>query len=504
MSNITFSLLLVFLNANNYSIFTDAAITRQKHEEEKLVAIDANLKNWRNYQEQDPATLEVNLRHLEVEVEELTEQNSTMKENMTQLVEEDDEGDNNIRNNLTKNYTTVYNASKIGGILLGISATISMIASSLLIMIILRSAKGLSSPQNRIIFGMSISDILYSSSNATFNSMIPKDVNYMVWNAQGNVTTCIMMGYICWLGTTTSLLYPCSLNLYYLLLVKDTRTNWYIRMKKNIEPYLHAVPILVGTVGSTFFLLTNKFNVIEGGEVCIYPSYNPPHCKDYENGQIPDGFDIPCGRGDDGVVLYYNILFFTITCVPPTVILTTFSILYKAVSNLEDKMMSYGSCKVRTTIVENNKSSNDEEEGKPRNILSRTISAIRSSVINISGRRNDNDEEQEEGNTNINTNSNNIHDRKEKSRLVLKKAMSYVVSYFLAWGLGIIGAVLYLSGINLPQGYWYITNVLNPAQGLFTFLVYMHFRILKMKNEPQNEDFSWGSLFVTVIASSGK
>ena len=74
------------------------------------------------------------------------------------------------------------------------SAVISTISSSLLIWMLARSTKRFTTTQHRILLGMSICDIIFSLSYAHFNALAPSEISYMVWNARGNQTSCVMTG----------------------------------------------------------------------------------------------------------------------------------------------------------------------------------------------------------------------------------------------------------------------------------------------------------------------
>ena len=46
----------------------------------------------------------------------------------------------------------------------------------------------------------------------------------------------------------------------------------------------------------------------DGGGNCYAPVYEPPHCAGYSDGEVRDGFNIPCGQGRDGVPMLYNTI----------------------------------------------------------------------------------------------------------------------------------------------------------------------------------------------------
>ena len=187
--------------------------------------------------------------------------------------------------------------SKTTSIIRSTLAIVSLIASSTLIWTILRSRIRLSTTYHRLILGMCISDILYSLALSHFNIMSPRDVDYYVWNAKGNVATCSAQGFFVVLGAVSGLVYSCCLNFYSIAVVKFRKPDIYIR--KKIEPFLHGVPIAFGLATGIAVMLKKGLNSDEGG-ICFNSEYRPPHCIGVEDGEVREGFTIPCGRGDDG------------------------------------------------------------------------------------------------------------------------------------------------------------------------------------------------------------
>jgi len=187
---------------------------------------------------------------------------------------------------------------------------------------------------------MSVGDILSSLAFAQFNSAAPSDNDYYVWNARGNQATCSAQGFAFNLGANTSLYYTCSLILYFLAVVKYNKMDSYIRTK--IEPFLHGVPIVWGSIASTTLLVGKNLNNVYAGEFCTNPVYDPPHCIGYDDEEVREGFDISCRRGRDGaeVFLYLNfaITFFAV----PIIIVTSLWMLYRAVKQQEHTIARYG------------------------------------------------------------------------------------------------------------------------------------------------------------------
>ena len=82
------------------------------------------------------------------------------------------------------------NQIKTRGVIFHTLGTVSTIASMCLVVHILRSHHGLSTTYHRLVFGLSIGDIMSSFANVLGSTMVPKEMNYYVLGAQGNMTTC--------------------------------------------------------------------------------------------------------------------------------------------------------------------------------------------------------------------------------------------------------------------------------------------------------------------------
>ena len=165
------------------------------------------------------------------------------------------------------------------------SAIASVVASILLILIIFQSSNGTRITYNRLLLGMSISDILFSLGFATFGAVVPRDGIYMIWNTWGNWATCDSFGFMQTLGMFMGLSYMCSLNLYCLAFIKYNRPDSYIVRK--IEPWLHAVLISTGMILSIYTVVTDGIYANEGGNYSPVPMFTL-NCEGYEYGEIPD------------------------------------------------------------------------------------------------------------------------------------------------------------------------------------------------------------------------
>ena len=76
-----------------------------------------------------------------------------------------------------------------------------------------------------------------------------------------------------------------------------------------------------------------KENINSSGQgVCYAPVYESPYCIRYSDGEVCEGFVIPCGRGrGDGFDLYFFIGSFATFFVASVVIGVMLNMIYRAV-----------------------------------------------------------------------------------------------------------------------------------------------------------------------------
>ena len=81
---------------------------------------------------------------------------------------------------------------------------------------------------------------------------------------------------------------------------------------------------------STLVLINKKYNAHGSG--CLRATYNPPHCDGYKDGEVREGFTIPCGRGRKGeaVALLHGLI---IMMAVPVIILVLLGMMYKAIKD---------------------------------------------------------------------------------------------------------------------------------------------------------------------------
>lgn len=134
-----------------------------------------------------------------------------------------------------------------------ISGSISAVSSSLIIYLIFRSKAKLTTIYHRIMFGMSVADVMASTAMALTTLPMPTNDDPIwvgqpiFWEEQtklGNVQTCAVQGFAFYSGINIMFAYNGSLCGYYACAIAFRLQEEQIR--KRIEPWIHGVPLIIG------------------------------------------------------------------------------------------------------------------------------------------------------------------------------------------------------------------------------------------------------------------
>jgi len=167
-----------------------------------------------------------------------------------------------------------------------ITGVTSMISSFVIIYLIFRSARRLSTVYHRIMFGMSVSNIMGSFALALAFLPMPKEMPFeeelgisFPGARYGNTFTCNLQGFFVFFGATCSHGYSQMLCVYYACAI-------FFRMKeesihKYVQPFLLLCPIIVGILVAVPPLLLDLYNppILLEGPWCSISSY-PNSCDD--------------------------------------------------------------------------------------------------------------------------------------------------------------------------------------------------------------------------------
>jgi len=353
------------------------------------------------------------------------------------------------------------------------TAIVSLASSWLLVWILHNTDDRFSTTYHRLLLGMSVADIFLSFGFCTFGAVAPSELSYFIWNARGSLATCDAFGFLNTFGSISGVLYSCSLNLYYLAVIRYRRSDGYI--KRKMEPWLHAVPTSFALIMSAVFLVLEALNSGDDGACSAAAAvYDPPHCMGYEDGEIPEGFEIPCGRGWNSRALLYISGLVTLFLAPIIVGISLY-LIYQSVSKQEQKVARYGAGSLQNTTTADNNG-----QGCVSSLISNVKSRFKRGQM---GEANPNQEA-------------------TYSRAVMHRAVAYSGSYFITWTWAIVYIILELPGVwsaSMPfqkweVAYFYLWSIFQPLQGLWTFLIFLHPKVVG-KRRSSGGNISWFKAF---------
>ena len=314
------------------------------------------------------------------------------------------------------------------------TSSMSILGSASIITMLLRSEKKLGSTYRRLLFGMSIMDIIFSLSVVTGSFASPKGTP-LVWSPVGNTTTCTLQGWALYSGNIGLTFYNCSLCLYYTLsIARNIKKDMMIR----IERFFHAIPAL-WLVFSTIFLLKTK-SINNFGVSCMISSY-PRGCDSKTS-------DVECTRGENARH-YRMILHVFPIMIGFVVICASMAVLCHSIRSQEKKMKAFRlnlQASLPQSILELRKDSITE-------VNSSTFPRVR--------------RQKESAGTRL---------RKD----AFKQAMCHVVAYFLSYAFAVIFQLIAFTG-KMSFVAWYLQQLTTPAQGFFNFIVFLRPRIMSVR-----------------------
>ena len=331
--------------------------------------------------------------------------------------------------------------------------SLSTISSMLIIFIILcRSSTKLSSIYHRIMFGLSISDILFSAAIGLSTLPMPApgtnfwaDTNRIGGTRIGNTQTCTAQGFFFHYGLASIVCYNVSLCFYYLCAIgfKMKQEN----MQRYVEPFLHLVPAAVAIWLSVPHLFTQGYNTGFHPWCMVIPE--PNFCQDNDKYE--------CERGaseDEFLVLDRRMVMFvlSLSLCALSLALTCYKVFqYERILVIAQRR---GNIMIRQTIRHGG--ADHPTEGR---------------LLSIQG---------ESGDFYV---EGNIMERIEVShkitRVILFQSFLYVASYF---------ATLFFTVLNVSLGTkkqtknnYYRELTMLPLQGMFTFIIFIFHKVYNMK-----------------------
>jgi len=329
------------------------------------------------------------------------------------------------------------NTSWTGIAITTVAASSSMLGSAIIIFLILRSTIGLNTVYHRILFGMSVSDILQSFPMILTTMPMPKDMIYTQFDGRmvfGNTITCSIQGATYSAGTMCALLYNAILCIYYVCSIRFRMKDETFR--RCLEPCLHIYAILFSLVVTILPWYYEQFNPSPVHFTwCGYNRY-PWWCSEHD-----EECSYERGQPDKALILFaiinMNILFIT-ACI----IISMVVIIWHVYSQ-ERLLKSY--------MDANNATSQGNY---------RRMSTYRSDI--------------------------------KYTQEVVFQALMYTLVFFAVWHHPLMNAVA-----NRDRGAPYESNraeetarlVLRPLQGFFNAIIFIHHKVRNFRRDDDSLSF---------------
>lgn len=326
------------------------------------------------------------------------------------------------------------------------SSAMSVTGSSLIIFLIFRSNKRLSTTYRRLVFGMSTMDIIFSTAYLFSTLPSPKDTPTL-WKAIGNTSTCTLQGLCIFVGSLGAAMYSCALSTFFFLTVgKEVREEV---MSTKIEPFFHAITLLYVTSVGIYLLFTQSFNT--AGTVCLVTP-SPQGCDVNE--------DMECTRGANARNHFWHFMAYPIFVIF-AIILANMLLLYFTVKAQYRNLDRY-----RTMAFTNNST------------LPSGIQALRRNSTQLSSNMIESNGDLEEPTR---------RRRKPRSRVsrnewvVANQCFYYVSGYFFTWIFATLFQIHTSVTGEINFWLWILSQIFTPLQGFINFLVYIRSHVISTR-----------------------
>jgi hypothetical protein len=183
-----------------------------------------------------------------------------------------------------------------------ISSVLSLFGSLWIIVEVATEEEKIKKPYHRLLFAMSVYDVLESVWNFGSTWPIPEGSPDVMW-ASGNTATCTAQGFFLTLSVAVPI-YNAMLSLYYVLVIKYNYTNK--QLTGFAEPIMHIVAFLWAFGTALYSALAGLLN---NANLWCWIAPLPSDClPSLTHGTAKDGNPMPCLRGDNMVI--YRFMFY--------------------------------------------------------------------------------------------------------------------------------------------------------------------------------------------------
>ena len=359
------------------------------------------------------------------------------------------------------------------------TASISCFASKLIAIVILRSDNGLKNPYSRIIFGLSIADIIQSAAMIMSPFAAPSDTLDAPW-AKGTIGTCEAAGFSLYIGAAAVPFYTLFLSYYFLKRVKDKITPQEFASKYEFK--IHALIWLFPIIGGSVALARKDFNPAINGGICTVID-RPIGCS-----TDPDTYGT-CIRGQnapkDGVLMVGIPVVLTFLMLVANLVRLTIYV------NLQERLMNAQHTRHGTTP-------NDTSTGRSGDMIRSKAAGFFCSCCNRS-QQSDKPQNSNQGNTS------SAQETQSLAMQSLVQSSMYIAAFCLAYSAVILFVVMAVAGISRPDWAKWLSSIFWPLGGFFNILIYTRPKVATIrKTYPEFANLSWFILFLVVVFSGGE
>ena len=359
-----------------------------------------------------------------------------------------------------------------------ISGSISFVSSLIVIAMIFNSKTKLTLPYRRIIFALSIYEIILAMGNILTLPMIPASDN--IWGSMGNDASCNALGFMMYVGSSGVIMYNLSLCVLYICIIVYSMKQRDFTAK--IEPFLHVIPILLSFACGSILLVKQYYNLGSYSVSCWIASY-PSNCGTDEN--------VPCERGEHYKQMRMSFLFIP-TAFTFSVIVITMCCVYHKVYKIEKSRQRYmfriPTQSTQSTQAEIEHNSFQNTSRTDTFDVTRTLPHEFRSERNMSfiiGYRS----------------RQRLLMKSSRNKAVLSQALLFVLSYFVRWAAMIALAIQYNINGDIPYWLLTITFTFYPLQGFMNLLMYVVPFIKTIRSS--HPEYSWIYAFFRAVISGG-
>lgn len=323
------------------------------------------------------------------------------------------------------------------------SAPLSILGSSCILYQIYKDKKSWSKPGQRLLFAMSLNDVV--SSFWLFLSTWPVPEESGRWMASGNMATCRAQGFFGQINIISPI-YNGMIAIVYLLKIRYSYTDE--KICQSVEPIMHIVAILFALGTASTILALDMFH--DSGLWC-WINATPPGCKQtYQFGYTT------CDAGDGAGIFRWAFFYVPIWSVA-IVAIVSMAMIYRHVRQLERRSSKWKFGRQTTASDCDDASFFSHPSMQSVQSLKVVRESVRSSITKTWKQQRSRKKQ-----------------KADKAKMVAGQGIRYCAVFFFTWSFGTVSRMLQLTIGHTFFPISALQATFTPMQGFFNFLVFMY------------------------------